>query len=33
MGYEADFEATKGIWTPWADVLCYKCHGPNFREG
>lgn len=33
MGYEADFEATKGLWTPWAEVLCYKCHGPNFREG
>lgn len=22
-----------GIWTPWAEVLCYECHGPTFRTG
>ena len=20
-----------GIWTPWAEVLCYECHGNVFR--
>ena len=19
----------KGLWTPWAAVLCYRCHGPK----
>ena len=19
-----------GVWTPWAQVLCYRCHGPKF---
>lgn len=22
--------AKKGIWTPWALVVCYECHGPKF---
>lgn len=22
-----------GIWTPRAEVLCYKCHGPDFPRG
>jgi hypothetical protein len=23
-------KAKMGIWTPWALVLCYECHGPKF---
>lgn len=23
--------ALPGIWTPWATVLCYSCHGPTRR--
>ncbi|MBA9028595.1 hypothetical protein HNP81_003915 [Peribacillus huizhouensis] len=23
----------KGIWTPWAELLCYECHGRNFSSG
>lgn len=22
-----------GIWTPWAELLCYSCHGPETRRG
>lgn len=22
--------ALRGLWTPWADVVCLKCHGPSF---
>lgn len=22
-----------GIWTPWASVLCFPCHGPAFKRG
>jgi hypothetical protein len=23
-------KAKNGLWTPWAMVICYKCHGPEF---
>ena len=23
-------KGVRGIWTPWAEVLCYACHGPTF---
>ena len=23
-------QATYGVWTPWAQILCYKCHGNEF---
>jgi hypothetical protein len=26
-------QGLKGIWTPWALVLCYKCHGNTFDRG
>lgn len=25
-------KAVQGIWTPWADVICYECHGPDFSS-
>lgn len=31
--YQGDLVMTKakiGIWTPWALILCYKCHGNQF---
>jgi len=21
-----------GVWTPWAEVLCFKCHGPKDKR-
>lgn len=21
-----------GIWTPWAKVVCFECHGPTFKN-
>jgi len=21
-----------GLWCPWAEVLCYDCHGPKIRD-
>ncbi len=26
-------KARKGIWTPWAQVLCHECHGPTLVGG
>ena len=23
---------SEGIWTPWAHILCYECHGDTFKN-
>lgn len=28
----ATMKAKSGIWTPWARVVCYECHGPTFKN-
>ena len=29
----APTQGVKGIWTPWAEVLCTACHGNTFNRG